>query len=154
MDAINRVRFNGKDYKLSAEGAEVVRELDGLGDGNTDIIFVGVMDDKDVDRVFSYHYFNTLLDEDNSNNKVFEATTLPITVRTKYECVTGKHPFILVPQQHPNLYMLSTPSQQFTGWDEEYKEVMIDFPSGVKPYKLFIFGNNLFRINLPITYTF
>ena len=153
MDRINKVRFNGTDYILAADGA-VVTELDGLGDGSNDVIFIGLMGDKDVDRVISYNYLNNLLTEDNVNNKVFEPTTLPITVRTKFESKEGKHPFILIPENHPNLYMLSIPAQQFTGWDDDYRLVQIDFPSGIKNYKLFIFGNNLYRLTVPLTYTF
>jgi hypothetical protein len=107
METINKVRFNGKDYKLSTDDT-IVRELDGLGDGSDDIIFIGLMDEADKDRVITYTYLTGLLEKDKVNNKVFEPTTLPITVRTKFESgESGKAFFILVPNEHPNLYSLT-----------------------------------------------
>jgi len=106
MEKINKVRFNGTDYLLSTNDT-TVRELDGLGDGS-DIIFIGLMDEADKDRVITYKYLTGLLEKDNANNKVFEPTTLPITVRTNFESDKGgKAFFILVPSNHPNLYSLT-----------------------------------------------
>lgn len=108
MDKINKIRYNGKDYILSADESKPVTELDDLGDGSKDIIFIGLMDETDKDKKITYSYLSGLLEADNINNKVFEPTTLPITVRTKFESNVGKAFFILIPKEHPNLYSLST----------------------------------------------
>lgn len=154
MEKINKVRFNGTDYLLSADDT-TVRELDSLGDGSSDVIFIGLMDETDKDRVITYSYLTGLLEKDKVNNKVFEPTTLPITVRTKWE-YDGvlKTPFIIVPSNHPSLYMLSNGTQSFTGCEDATQEILIDFPSGVKSYKIFRFYNWLVWMNSPLTYTF
>lgn len=153
METINKVRFNGKDYKLSTDDT-IVRELDGLGDGSDDIIFIGLMDEANKDRVITYTYLTGLLEKDKVNNKVFEPTTLPITVRTKFESgESGKAFFILVPNEHPNLYSLTAGCQCFTGWGDG-EAISIDFGTKLKPYKLFRFGNFVYRCDSPITYTF
>lgn len=108
MEKINKIRFNGKDYLLSADEREPVKELDSLGDGSRDVIFIGLMDETDKDNPITYSYLSGLLEADNVNNKVFEPTTLPITVRTSFKCKVGKAFFILVPKDHPNLYSLAT----------------------------------------------
>lgn len=152
MEKINKVRFNGTDYLLSTNDT-TVRELDGLGDGS-DIIFIGLMDEADKDRVITYKYLTGLLEKDNANNKVFEPTTLPITVRTNFESDKGgKAFFILVPSNHPNLYSLTAGCQCFTGWGDG-EAVSIDFGKVTKPYKLFRFHNFNYRCNMPLTYTF
>lgn len=108
MDKINKIHYNGKDYILSADESKPVTELDDLGDGSKDIIFIGVMNKTDKDKKITYSYLSGLLEADNINNKVFEPTTLPITVRTKWDYDgVCKSPFIIVPSNHPSLYMLS-----------------------------------------------
>lgn len=153
MDKINKIRYNGKDYILSADQSNPVTELDDLGDGSKDIIFIGLMNETDKDKKITYSYLSGLLEADNINNKVFEPTTLPITVRTKFESNVGKAFFILIPKEHPNLYSLSAGCQCFTGWDNGYA-VTIDFGKEIKPYKLFRFGNFNYRCDSPLTYTF
>lgn len=49
-NTINKIRFNGRDYLLSADDKDPVKELDNLGDGSKDIIFVGLMDEPDKDK--------------------------------------------------------------------------------------------------------
>jgi len=107
MDKINKIRYNGKDYILSADEKEPVKELDSIGDGTSDVIFIGLMDETDKDKKITYSYLSGLLAKDNLNNKVFEPTTLPIIVRTKYESNVAKAFFVLVPKNHPNLYSLT-----------------------------------------------
>lgn len=150
---ISKINYNGVDYSLAVD-REIVKELADLGDGSDNPIFVGIMDAADIDKPITYGYLTNLMEKDNRNNKAFANTTMPITVRTKFEDAGGKRLFILVPFNHPNLYMLSIPAQQFTDWDDDYTEVNIDFPSGDKPYKLFMFGNTLYRSSVPVTYTF
>lgn len=153
MDKINKIRYNGKDFLLSADDKDPVKELDNLGDGSRDIIFIGLMDETDKDIKITYSYLSALLAKDNHNNKVFEPTTLPITVRTKYDGNVGKAFFILVPQNHPNLYSLTAGCQCFTGWGDG-EAVNIDFGKLIKPYKLFRFSNFNYQCNSPLTYTF
>lgn len=152
-NTINKIRFNGRDYLLSADDKDPVRELDNLGDGSKDIIFVGLMDEPDKDKQITYSYLSGLLAKDNLNNKVFEPTTLPITVRTNFNDDVAKAFFILVPKNHPNLYSLSAGCQCFTGWGDG-EAVSIDFGKVTKPYKLFRFHNFNYRCNMPLTYTF
>ena len=114
-NTINKIRFNGRDYLLSADDKDPVKELDNLGDGSKDIIFIGLMDITDKDNKITYSYLSGLLAKDNLNNKVFEPTTLPITVRTNFDDDVAKAFFILVPKNHPNLYSLSAGCQCFTG---------------------------------------
>ena len=152
MDQINKIRYNGKDYALASYSDETVQERS-LGDGSTDIIFIGLMDETDVDKPITYSYLTGLLEKDSANNKVFEPTTLPITVRTKYESNVAKAFFMLVPKEHPNLYSLTTGCQCFTGWGDG-EDVTIDFPFANKPYKLFRFSYFNYRCDNPLTYTF
>lgn len=155
MDKINKIRYNGKDYILSADESKPVTELDDLGDGSKDIIFIGVMNETDKDKKITYSYLSGLLEADNINNKVFEPTTLPITVRTKWDYDgVCKAPFIIVPSNHPSLYMLSNGTQAFTGCEDETQEILIDFPNGIKSYKIYRFENWLVWMNSPLTYTF
>ena len=155
MDKINRVIINGKEYVITADDRQLVTELGALGDGSKPIIFTGVMDKEDADTPITYEYLSGLLQKDSYNNKVFAATTLPIEVRVKWDKGDGlKTPFILVPYNHPNLYMMSIPSQQFTGWDDDAIEVDINFPSGSQKYKLFRFCNWLVWCNNEITWKF
>lgn len=156
MDKLNRIVINGKEYVLAADGGEVVKELDGLGDGSKDIIFVGLLDERDKDKPICYSYLNKLLNEDSVNNKVFANTNLPISIRYKWEeAEFGKTFLIVMPENHPNLYSLSNSCQCFNGWeDEDAVEVLLDFPTGVKRYKAFIFCNFLYRFNSEITYKF
>lgn len=167
---ITRITLNGKDYTIKDREAQLVinqllnrlEKLEKITEGVTELdsfsegtIFIGLMDKTDENNPITYEYLTNQLQKDNNNNKVFANTDKPITVRTnwKWDGVL-KTPFILVPSTHSNLYMLSTPSQQFTGWDDDCQMINIDFPTGTKRYKLFRFGNWLNQIDLPITYTF
>ena len=141
-----------KNISINTEPSNPVKELDNLGDGSNDIIFIGLMDESDKDKQITYSYLSGLLAKDNHNNKVFEPTTLPITVRTNFEGDVAKAFFILVPKNHPNLYSLSSGYQCYTGWGDG-EAVNIDFGKVTKPYKLFRFGNFNYRCNIPLTYT-
>ena len=142
-----------KNISINTEPSNPVKELDNLGDGSNDIIFIGLMDESDKDKQITYSYLSGLLAKDNHNNKVFKPTTLPITVRTNFEGDVAKAFFILVPKNHPNLYSLSSGYQCCTGWGDG-EAVNIDFGKVTKPYKLFRFGNFNYRCNIPLTYTF
>ena len=142
-----------KNISINTEPSNPVKELDNLGDGSNDIIFIGLMDESDKDKQITYSYLSGLLAKDNHNNKVFEPTTLPITVRTNFEGDVAKAFFILVPKNHPNLYSLSSGYQCYTGLGDG-EAVNIDFGKVTKPYKLFRFGNFNYRCNIPLTYTF
>lgn len=142
-----------RNISINTEPSNPVKELDNLGDGSNDIIFIGLMDESDKDKQITYSYLSGLLAKDNHNNKVFEPTTLPITVRTNFEGDVAKAFFILVPKNHPNLYSLSSGYQCYTGWGDG-EAVNIDFGKVTKPYKLFRFGNFNYRCNIPLTYTF
>ncbi|MCM1440416.1 MAG: hypothetical protein NC131_14610 [Roseburia sp.] len=108
MDKLNRIVINGREYVLAADGGEVVKELDGLGDGSKDIIFVGLLDERDKDKPICYSFLNRLLNEDSVNNKVFANTNLPISIRYKWEeSDYGRTFLIVMPENHPNLYSLS-----------------------------------------------
>lgn len=153
MDKINKIHFNGIDYLLYTDERDTVRELDGLGDGSKDFIFIGLMDKTDADKPITYSYLSGLLEKDSVNNKVFEPTTLPITIRHYFKSVIGKAFFVIVPKEDPNLYSLSSRCQCFTDWGEGVA-VDIDFGTITKPYKLFRFGNFNNMCTQPITYTF
>ena len=153
MGTINKIRVNGVDYVLAAD-SNVVTELDNLGDGTEDIIFIGTMAKPDEDKPITYDYLKGLL-ADNKNNKVFEPTTLPITIRYNWEWKGYLQTyFILYPANHTPLYMLSSPSQNFMITEDDIKDVKIDFPTGSKDYKFYRFENWLIPTHNPITYTF
>lgn len=171
---ISQITFNGVKYQIKDSEAqilinELLNRIDELEHKTADVeeveaftsgsIFVGVMDETDKDTPITYNYLTAQLEKDKQNNKVFANTDLPITVRHKW--IYGKEYgevlktfFILVPATHKNLYSLSSSCQCFTGWDDDYTVVTIDFPSGAKQYKLFRFGNWLVRCNSEITYKF
>lgn len=153
MNKISKINLNGKEYSFSVDERDLVIERNDLGDGSEDIIFIGLMRKADIDKPITYSYLSDMLAEDNLNNKVFAPTMQPITVRTNYKDSGGRCYFILVPENHANLYSLSNGTQCFTNWDN-YTIHNIDFPKGSKPYKLFRFPYvNYFGSN-PMTYTF
>ena len=170
---ISKITFNGVTYQIKDSEAqtlinELLNRIDELEHKTADVeeseafnsgnIFVGVMDETDKDNPITYSYLTALLDKDKQNNKVFANTDKPITVRHKWLSAKAEEPnktfFILVPATHKNLYSLSSTCQCFTGWDDDYTVVTIDFPNGAKQYKLFRFGNWLVRCNSEITYKF
>lgn len=166
---ISKITLNGKTYLIKDEDAQIVinqlldrikeledkvadaTESDSFNAGN---IFVGLMSETDKDNPITYQYLTNLLQQDSTNNKVFENTDKPISLRYNwtYDGVL-KTFFILVPAAHKNLYSLSSNCQSFSGW-KDYDLVTIDFPSGSKPYKLFRFGNWLNGFHSEITYKF
>lgn len=155
MDKISKLNFNGKEYAFSVDERDIVVERDGLGDGSEDIIIIGIMKAADIDKHITYSYLSDMLAEDNRNNKVFAPTMQPITVRTNFKDSGGRCYFILVPENHANLYSLSNGTQCFTGWkDDDYTLHNIDFPKGSKPYKLFRFPVINYMGSSPMTYTF
>lgn len=170
MSEITRINLKGKEYTITDKEAQIVisqllkrieqlenktKEVEELDSFVEDSIFVGIMNKSDKDNPITYQYLTNQMEQDNKNNKAFANTDLPITIRYGWEWDGElKTFFILVPATHKNLYMLSSPSQQFTGWDENCEIVNIDFPSGTRRYKLFRFCNWLVPIHHPITYTF
>lgn len=167
-----KVNINGKEYLIKDNDAQIlikellnrIEELENKAVGaedlvafNDDNIFVGIMDETDKDKPITYSYLTSLLSKDQINNKVFNNSDLPITIRHKW-LAGGEEPlktfFILVPTSHKNLYSIGNGFQCFTGWDDDYTVVTIDFPSGAKQYKLFRFCNWLVRCNSEITYKF
>lgn len=112
------------------------------------------MDETDKDNPITYQYIVSQLMKDSVNNKVFDNTDKPITVRYNWKAFPLKTFLLLVPATHKNLYSLSSPSQNFVGWDDEYTLVNIDFPSGSMQYKVFRFANWLTGCHNEITYKF
>lgn len=170
MSEITRINLNGKEYLIKDNEAQIVIqqlinrinqlekkteepiELDNFEEGS---IFIGLMNEADKDNPITYEYLTKQMEQDNKNNKAFNNTDLPIKNRYEWKWDGNlKTFFILVPATHKNLYMLSSPSQHFTGWDEDVNIVNIDFPSGTRRYKLFRFCNWLVPMQQEITYTF
>lgn len=172
MENITRINLKGKEYLITDNESQIVikellnriaelenktaeaKEVSEFTDGS---IFAGIMDETDKDITMNYHYLTSQLIKDSVNNKVFANTDKPISIRHKWEA-RGEEPnktfILLVPATHKNLYSLSSSCQCFTGWDDDYTLVTIDFPSGAKQYKLFRFGNWLVRCTSEITYKF
>lgn len=173
MDNITKINLNGKEYIITDNEAQLViqellnriaeledttAEAKEVSEFTKGSIFAGVMDETDKDNPITYELLASQLIKDSVNNKVFANTDKPITVRYDWLSAKKELPLktflLLVPATHKNLYSLSSPSQNFVGWDDEYTVVTINFPTGSMQYKVFRFANWLVRCQNEITYKF
>lgn len=173
MENITKINLNNREYTITDQDAQIVikellnriaeledktAEAKEISEFTKGSIFAGVMDETDKDSPITYQLLASQLVKDSVNNKVFANTDKPISVRYNWLSAKKEQPLktflLLVPATHKNLYSLSSPSQNFVGWDDEYTVVNIEFPTGSMQYKVFRFANWLVRCQNEITYKF
>lgn len=172
---ISKIQFNGVEYQIKDKEAQIlidkllgrideleeltkpVKELDSFSDGDIFIGAVTVTIDEDCEPI-TYEYLISILD--GESGKSFANTDKPITVR--YNWMWGdkvgdlmKSFFILIPENHIDLYSLEGEGGYVSNWSGRMKIVNIDFPTGTKRYKYYqIYGSAANFNDTELTYKF
>lgn len=117
-------------------------------------VFVGLLPKWKDRGSLTYEYLTELGKEDSKNNKFIGTSST--NIEHKYEFVDPelKVPFIAVPVSYPDLYQMVTPSQQFGIEAFEIYTMMFNIQGIDKPYKVYIYRQELSNMNLTITFKF
>lgn len=122
-------------------------------------IFVGLLPKWYTGANISWNYLMELIGEDPVNNVLTNHGDNVSEIKHKYdfEDVNLKHPFLVVPENYPNLYQMQTPSQQFgIGAFDVIDAIPLEVPGLEESviYKIYIYRQALVALHQPITFKF
>ena len=121
-------------------------------------IFIGLLTKWKFANYVTMEYLDQLIAQDPENNKKysFDKTLQEIVHQYNFEYDGElKHPFIVVPSEYPDLYTLTTDSQQFRLDAFDIIDLIpLQLPGGDRTYKMYVYKQALAYMDQKVTYKF